>query len=514
MLYPDPGQASELRIQARALQGTTVVGEGVTKAVVVVGAQTSALVTLQPGAMLDTDGDGVPDAIDNCPQLPNPDQGPCQAGDGGLDAGPDAPRDASGDGPPLPDGPALDSSPDSPPPPDTQPPDTVPPCSCPLGCLPNSSTCRTLVPANGYAAASHTPISVIKGAATVTTTTCVMQNPAAAGTIQTDSSGKVKACVIGLKQLVQQKGASITVTGTLPLVLLVEGDVTLNGLTDLAGHGNTPGPGGGAGGVRTTSDTGEKGDGPGGGGTCGCPGGGDDCGGGGGGHAVAGGNGGAEGTSCTTVAGGGPAYGTNGLVPLTAGSGGASGGELLASSMIPGVGGGGGGALQISCGGTLSIGSGGAINASGGGGQPGKAVTSLTQNIGISAGGGGSGGGVLLEAAAFSGAGVVAANGGGGGGGGGSAGSTACTAAGKPGEDGAASQIAAAGGAAGGAACGAGGAGGAGGKSALPGGNASVNGGGGGGGGAVGWLRFNRHNAGAVPFSTSGKVSTGTVTIQ
>jgi Thrombospondin type 3 repeat len=514
VLYPDPGQSSELRILVQALQGTTVVGEGVAKASVVAGAQTSAVVTVQPDAMLDADGDGVPDAIDNCPQIPNPDQGPCQTSDGGLDAGPDAPGDAGGDGPPLPDGPALDSSPDGPPPPDAQPPDTVPPCTCPLGCQPNSSTCRLLVPANGYSATSYAQASVIKGAATVTTTTCVMTNPALTGKLQTDTSGKVQACVIALKQLALQKAASLTVTGTLPLVLLVSGDATIGGLIDVAGHGNTPGPGGGAGGVRAASNAGTKGEGPGGGGICGCGTGVDDCGGGGGGHAVAGTNGGAEGTSCTTVAGGGPIYGKDNLVPLTAGSGGASGGELLASNTITGPGGGGGGALQISCGGALTINSGGAINASGGGGLAAKAVTSLTVNVGLSAGGGGSGGGVLLEAAAFSGSGVVAANGGGGGGGGGSAGSTACTAAGKPGEDGKASKTAAAGGAPGGATCGAGGPGGVGSTGAGPGGNAAVNGGGGGGGGAVGWLRFNRHNAGTVPFSTSGKTSAGNVTVK
>ncbi len=138
VLYP-AGPASALRIQVRGLRGGQVVGEGVTKVQVIQDQQVRAEVLLQSGLLPDVDGDGVPDAIDNCLNQPNPSQGPCSGVDGGPphDGRPDAPLD--GPGPTL-DGawldapqkqdtkPKLDTKP---PPPDLKlPPDTAPPLPC------------------------------------------------------------------------------------------------------------------------------------------------------------------------------------------------------------------------------------------------------------------------------------------------------------------------------------------------------------------------------------------------
>jgi hypothetical protein len=75
--------------------------EGFTRVDLVAGGEVEATIELQTDAAPDGDGDGVPDDIDNCPTIENPEQGPCH--DGGV--GDAAPADGGpGDLAPLPDG--------------------------------------------------------------------------------------------------------------------------------------------------------------------------------------------------------------------------------------------------------------------------------------------------------------------------------------------------------------------------------------------------------------------------
>jgi hypothetical protein len=87
VLYPAVG--GKLRVQVLGLADARVVGEGTTKVTAEERTQVSASVTLHAGRRPDKDGDGVPDAIDNCPGVPNPDQGPCAGDAGPADAGAD-----------------------------------------------------------------------------------------------------------------------------------------------------------------------------------------------------------------------------------------------------------------------------------------------------------------------------------------------------------------------------------------------------------------------------------------
>jgi hypothetical protein len=99
VLYPPT--AGELRLAVRGRRGSAVVAEGIARADVVAGTQSRASLLLELGRALDSDGDGVPDAIDRCPQLPDPDQSsPCP--DGGIPDGGDAAdlsKDLGADGP-------------------------------------------------------------------------------------------------------------------------------------------------------------------------------------------------------------------------------------------------------------------------------------------------------------------------------------------------------------------------------------------------------------------------------
>ena len=86
-----PKESSGLvRILVRALAGGAEVGQGVTSVELESGAQVKATVTVHAGALPDRDGDGIPDEIDSCPDLPNPEQGPCNL-DAGADMGDAAP---------------------------------------------------------------------------------------------------------------------------------------------------------------------------------------------------------------------------------------------------------------------------------------------------------------------------------------------------------------------------------------------------------------------------------------
>lgn len=155
VLYPATS-SGELRLLVRARVGDAVVAEGVTRVELKSGAQVLAEVTLLSGRLADRDGDGVPDDIDRCPDLPNPAQGACSP-DAGMDgpareAGPDGPLPdgdvdlATHDGPPADGHPDLgqDASKDStPPPPDLGPCGTM---LCPLGCNASQQRCNRIAP--------------------------------------------------------------------------------------------------------------------------------------------------------------------------------------------------------------------------------------------------------------------------------------------------------------------------------------------------------------------------------
>jgi hypothetical protein len=262
----------------------------------------------------------------------------------------------------------------------------------------------------------------LTASAGVNTTTCetTSLSPTCKGTVVSQAKGGSKVCVIRARRLDIPKGDTLTVAGDKPLVLVLEGDSSVDGTLSGAASGAKPGPGGGAGAPFVSTAKGyepQTGGGPGGGGTCTCDqhdk---DDCAGGAGGYGSKGADGGVEDEGnggCTPPPVGGSTYGNKSLVPLQGGSGGASGRNTEGSAGKPGIGGGGGGAIQLSVQGTLTVS--GVINMGGGGG--GHSNDDQQQWPG-GAGGGGSGGTVLLEAVEILGVGTVACNGGGGGGGG------------------------------------------------------------------------------------------------
>lgn len=108
VLYP-PRSSGTLRVLLRARQDSgDVLGEGSGEVVLKADDQAKLTVIIRPGRLADRDGDGVPDVIDNCPDLANPEQGPC----GGADAQTDGPRDGGVDAADAGDGPAVDGRPD------------------------------------------------------------------------------------------------------------------------------------------------------------------------------------------------------------------------------------------------------------------------------------------------------------------------------------------------------------------------------------------------------------------
>jgi hypothetical protein len=207
-----------------------------------------------------------------------------------------------------------------------------------------------------------------------------------------------------------------------PVVLLVKGSATIAGIIDLnassapdsgtAGDGNLGddglpglgGPGGYDGGqasvlLASGAERGSNGLGPGGGNagqpiTNVCI-----CGGGGAGHSSAG-----TGEPLGRIAGG-PAYGSDALLPLIGGSGG--GGGASSSAYRGSGGGGGGGAILIAASGTINVS--GQILANGG--NSGRASGTSSQNTG-STGGAGSGGSIRLVATTITGNGTIQARGG------------------------------------------------------------------------------------------------------
>ncbi len=87
VLYP-PRDTGTLRALVRAFDAReTQVAEGTGQVAVQAGAQVRLAVVVALGKRADRDGDGVPDAIDNCPDEANPEQGPCGPGDGSVGDG-------------------------------------------------------------------------------------------------------------------------------------------------------------------------------------------------------------------------------------------------------------------------------------------------------------------------------------------------------------------------------------------------------------------------------------------
>ncbi len=268
------------------------------------------------------------------------------------------------------------------------------------------------------------------------------------GIEQVTQSDGSRANVIVLKSLKIESNGAITVTGTVPLILVSLGDVTISGWIDGSSAGLSTGPGGGAavgsdamglgkGGGLPASDSAAIG-------------------GGGASYCGAGGLGGGQ-TSHANM------YGNADLRPLAGGSSG--GGGAVGS-------GAGGGAIQLVAAGTFTMESGSYVAA---GGQGGPFGGTTDQN----SGGAGSGGAILVEAMSVSMDGTLAANGAGGGG-----------AYSSPSGADATPNATPAPGAAGSTGNGAGGNGSAAGKAAGSDGLSGTGKNGGGGGGGAGWIRI------------------------
>jgi hypothetical protein len=203
-------------------------------------------------------------------------------------------------------------------------------------------------------------------------TWCASQ-PLPAATVVTQPGGP-DAVVLAMTGLTVSSGGSLTVTGSLPVILAVWGDATVAGTVSAASAiGGNSGAGQGAfscnaqAGVPDTNTGG---------------------GGGGGGFGSRGEDGG---TGSPTGRGGrgGGAFGNLIIEPLVGGCPGGAGGK--SSTNAGSAGGPGGGAVQISAAGTLTVQ--GTVTASGAGGSGGLSLSSNANG----GGGGGSGGGVLLE---------------------------------------------------------------------------------------------------------------------
>jgi hypothetical protein len=213
--------------------------------------------------------------------------------------------------------------------------------------------------------------------------------------LQVDGS---KLHVIVLKSLRLEPTGHISVTtGGVPLAIVSLGSMTILGPIDAHAAGTSAYAGG-----FSSTQSNQKGAGPGGGPgatgmthTAGA-------GAGGGSYCGLGGRGWIEPSASGQPGTPTPAYGTPQIVPLIGGSTGGAG-DIGAGA--------GGGALELVAGSTFMLGSAGYINVGGGGGSLGGATS------GQDAGGGGSGGSILIEAVTVKVAGTLAANGGGGGGG-------------------------------------------------------------------------------------------------
>jgi len=286
-----------------------------------------------------------------------------------------------------------------------------------------------------------------------------------------------RANLVVVESLRVEAAGAIRATGSVPLILVSLGDVTIVGSIDAHSTDLAYGPGG-----AQPAASGAKGLGTGGGPAASAS---ATVGGGGGSYCGLGGAGGGATQQ-------GKSYGAADNRPL---AGGASGGGGTVGS------GAGGGAVQIVAAGTLTVQAGGAVTVGGQGGPSGGAAPD--QN----GGGGGSGGAILLEGSSVVMGGTLAANGGGGGGG---ANGKDATASATAASGGGGNANAAAGGAGGAAATVSGGPGSPGSGTGIN----TINAGGGGGG--AGWVRINTSSGtptvtGAISPSAAGCSSTGQV---
>ncbi len=94
----------ELRFDLRGLSSGALVDEGTLKIPAASATGGTFEVTLASALPADSDGDGVPDPIDDCPSVPDPKQAGCAA-DGGVPDAASGHRDAAADA--RPDGPAV-----------------------------------------------------------------------------------------------------------------------------------------------------------------------------------------------------------------------------------------------------------------------------------------------------------------------------------------------------------------------------------------------------------------------
>jgi hypothetical protein len=200
--------------------------------------------------------------------------------------------------------------------------------------------------------------------------------------------------VLQAETITVPEGATVTITGALPVVLLARGTIAVDGVLDAGASGTRPGPG------ARVSMAG-AGDHPA-GDVC-------DSGGGGGGHATPGAIGGGN----TCAASGGSGGRIEGDDAITILAGGAAGGDGVSLACGIPAGGGGGGALQLSAGQKIIIR--GQVLAGGGGGAGGPECGDGDAGAG---GGGGAGGAIVLDADIVTIDGDVFAHGGGGGAGG------------------------------------------------------------------------------------------------
>jgi sulfatase modifying factor 1 len=118
---------------ARGYDGENVIAEAAVQVTHVVDPQTPVTLVLMAGRRPDGDGDGVPDAVDDCPAEKNEKQGPCETPQ--VDAGEDAAVADAGAEAGAPEA----GAPDRAPPPDLTPidaeipPDVGPPAKLPVG---------------------------------------------------------------------------------------------------------------------------------------------------------------------------------------------------------------------------------------------------------------------------------------------------------------------------------------------------------------------------------------------